>query len=130
MNVFDQNNSFQMINYCLMDFGILVLFFCILVLIPHLILRFVTFTQKSKFLRDMIFFNIFYTLVRFTTVKVTTVVVQLSIYEQQWLLRRTLRYNVFVILIGIPDVKHTITTIIYTVYINYVQTMLTHVELC
>ena len=71
MEVFDQNNSFQMINYCLMDFGIFVLFFCILVLIPHLIPRFVTFTQKKKKripLRHY-FFNIFYTLVRFTPSK-------------------------------------------------------------
>ena len=76
----------------------------------------------------MTFFNIFYTLVRSTTVKVTTAVVQLSISAQQWLLRRTLRYNVFVMLIGIPYVKHTITTITYTVYINYVQTMLIHAK--
>jgi hypothetical protein len=107
-------------------------FFCILVLIPYLILRFMTFTQKSEFLCDMIFFNIFYTLVRFTTVKLTTVVAQLSISvhisEQQWLLRRTLRYNVFVTIVSIPYGILTIVTIIYTVYINYVQTMLIHVN--
>ena len=50
IKVFDQKNSFQMINYCLMDFGIFVLFVCIIVVIPYLILRFVTFTQKSEFL--------------------------------------------------------------------------------
>ena len=78
----------------MMNFNIFVLFVGILVLIPYLVPRFVTFTQKSEFLCDMIFFNIFYTLVRFTLVKVTTAVVQLSIsvhiYEQQWLLRRML----------------------------------------
>ena len=61
MEVFDQNNSFQMINYCLIDFGIFVLFFCILVLILCLVLRFVTFTQKSEFLCDMTFFSTFFT---------------------------------------------------------------------
>jgi hypothetical protein len=61
MNVFDTNNSFQMINYWMMDFGIFVLFFCILVVIPYLILRFVTFTQKSEFLCDMIFQHFLHT---------------------------------------------------------------------
>jgi hypothetical protein len=133
MEVFDQNYFFHLINYCMMNSGIFVLFVGILVLIPYLIPRFVTFTQKSEFLCDMIF-STFFTLVRFTWLKVITAVVQLSlsvqIYEQQWLPRRTLWSNVFVTLIGIPNVKRTITTIIYTVYINYVQTMLIHVESC
>ena len=60
MEVFDQNNSFQMINYCMMDFGIFVLCVGIVVLIPDLIHRFVTFTQKSEFLCDMIL-SIFFT---------------------------------------------------------------------
>ena len=47
IEVFDQNNSFQMINCCMMDCSMFVLFVCILVLIPHLIHRFVTFTQKK-----------------------------------------------------------------------------------
>ena len=61
MEVFDQNYLFHLINYCLMDFGIFVLFFCILVLIPYLILRCVTFIQKSEFLCDMTFFSTFVT---------------------------------------------------------------------
>ena len=104
---FYQINSFQMITYCLMDFGIFVFFFCIIVVIPHLIFRFVTFTQKNEFLcARTLFLKIFYTLVRFTLVKVTTAVVQLSISvhisEQQWLLRRTLRSNVFATIVNIP----------------------------
>ena len=61
MKVFDQNNSPVLINFCMMNFGIFVLFVCILVLIPYLILRFVTFTQKSEFLCDMSFFSTFFT---------------------------------------------------------------------
>ena len=58
MEVFDQSNSFQMINYCLMDLGMFVLFFCILVFIPYLIPRFVTFTQKKRTpLRHDLFFQ-------------------------------------------------------------------------
>ena len=124
-----------MINYCLMDFGIFVLFFCIIVVIPHLILRFVTFTQKSEFLCVRTFFKKrCYTLVRFTIVNVTTAVAQLSISvhisEQQWLLRRTLRSNVFDTLIGTPYVKRTSMTIIYTVHINFVQSILIHAKSC
>ena len=51
----------------------------------------------------------------FTTVKVTAAVVQLSIsvhiYEQQWLLRRTLRSHVFVTLVRLTQVIHTSVTI-------------------
>ena len=47
IEVFDQNNSFHLSNYCLMDFNIFVLFFCILAVIPFFIHRFVTFTQKK-----------------------------------------------------------------------------------
>ena len=54
MKVFDQNHSFHLINYWLMDFPILVV-------IPHLIPRFVTFTQKSEFLCDMIFQHFLHT---------------------------------------------------------------------
>ena len=67
MEVFDQNSSFQMINYCMMDFGIFVLFVCIIVRTPYLTHRFVTFTQKKKeFLCDMTFSTFVYTRVRFT----------------------------------------------------------------
>ena len=60
MKVFDQNNFFQMINYCMMDFGICVLFVGILVLIPYLIPRFVTFTQEKRIpLRHDFFFQHF-----------------------------------------------------------------------
>ena len=61
MEVFDQINSPVLINFCMMNFGIFVLFVGILVLIPYLIPRFVTFTQKSEFLCDMIFFSTCFT---------------------------------------------------------------------
>ena len=50
------------------------------------------------------------------------------IYEQQWLLRRTLRSNVFVTLIRTPHVKRTSMTITYTVYINYIETILIYAK--
>ena len=48
MKVFDQNNSLALINFAWWFFGMFVLLVGMLVLIPYLIPRFVTFTQKNR----------------------------------------------------------------------------------